>query len=334
MTELFKVAMIARDRETMPGWALKILDETPGLSVEYLTCNTEEDLLSIASDADMIWTMAANKVLTPEVLHKMPKCKAIFRSGSGMDCYPVEEASKLGIHMLNSPESISECVAEHAVSLLFALIRQIPFCDSCMRGDNSRPPVFHWHISGRTIGLVGFGRIGRRVTEMMAGFRMKVLVFDPFTNPDAIRAAGAEPSSLEDLLARSDYVSLHCPLTEQTRNLMDARHFAMMKKNALLVNTSRGGVVDQEALCDALEAGTIGGAALDVTVPEPPLPDSRLFRQKNLIMTPHIAASSADFIQNFYECSIKVILECLNGDFNSHCMNRAELKQYKKETQI
>ena len=321
----FIVAMIAAERKDLPAWVTQRLDEMPNLEVRYALCKTEEQLLAIAADADMIWTRHLNYVLTPEVLPKLTRCKAIFRSGSGMDGYPVEAAAKLGIHCCNSPESISESVAEHAVALLFSFIRQIPQANDALHTHKT----FHlsdmrWHISGRTLGLVGFGRIARRVTEMMAGFRMHILCFDPFANPKTMQDMNVQPASLEELLKESDYISLHCPLTEQTFHLISEKQFAMMKPNAILVNTSRGDVVDEEALVKALREKRIGGAAIDVTHIEPLPPDSPLLELPNLIVTPHNAAFSCDFEKNFYELSIQVILECQRGDYrhsmNSHLM--------------
>jgi Phosphoglycerate dehydrogenase and related dehydrogenases len=321
----FIVAMIAAERNELPAWVTQRLDEIPNLEVRYALCKTEEQLLAIAADADMIWTRHLNFVLTPEVLPKLTRCKAIFRSGSGMDGYPVEAAAKLGIHCCNCPESISESVAEHAVSLLFSFIRQIPQANDALHTHKTfQLSDMRWHISGRTLGLVGFGRIARRVAEMMAGFRMRILCFDPFANPQAMRDMNVQPVSLEELLQESDYVSLHCPLTEETFHLIGEKQFAMMKPNAILINTSRGDVVDEEALIKALHEKRIGGAAIDVTHIEPLPPDSPLLELSNLIVTPHDAAFSSDFEKNFYELSIQVILECQRGDYrhsmNSHLM--------------
>ena len=321
----FIVAMIADDRNQLPAWVTQRLDAIPNLEVRYARCKTEEQLLAIAADADMIWTRHLNFVLTPEVLPKLTRCKAIFRSGSGMDGYPVEAAAKLGIHCCNSPESISESVAEHAVSLLFSFIRQIPQANDALHAHKTfQLSNMQWHISGRTLGLIGFGRIARRVVEMMSGFRMHILCFDPFANPQAMRDMNVQPASLEGLLKESDYISLHCPLTEQTFHLIGEKQFAMMKPNAVLVNTSRGDVVDEEALVVALREKRIGGAAIDVTHIEPLPPDSPLLELPNLIVTPHDAAFSSDFEKNFYELSIQVILECQRGDYrhsmNSHLM--------------
>ncbi|MBR6056772.1 MAG: C-terminal binding protein [Victivallales bacterium] len=321
----FIVAMIAAERNQLPTWVTQRLDEIPNIEVRYALCKTEAQFLAIASDADMIWTRHINYVLTPEILPKLTRCKAIFRSGSGMDGYPVEAAAKLGIHCCNSPESISESVAEHAVSLLFSFIRQIPQANDALHTHKTfQLSDMRWHISGRTLGLVGFGRIARRIVEMLAGFRMCILCFDPFADSQTMRDMNVQPASLEKLLKDSDYISLHCPLTEQTFHLIGEKQFAMMKSNAILVNTSRGDVIDEEALINVLRENRIGGAAIDVTHIEPLPSDSPLLKLPNLIVTPHNAAFSCDFEKNFYELSIQVILECQHGDYrhsmNSHLM--------------
>ena len=217
-----------------------------------------------------------------------------------MDALPCAEAKELGIEVLNTPESIAESVAEHAVTLLFALIRRVVHYDKGVRaGDWELPNGMNWHISGRTLGLVGYGRIARLVEQMVSGFRMKVLHYDPFV-PDSM--------DLDELLKEADYVSLHCPLTDDTRGLIDARRLALMKPNALLVNTSRGPVVEESALVEALKNGTIAGAALDVLCEEPPPKNHPLFGLDNVILTPHIAAFSADFEKNFWTCSAQKII--------------------------
>ena len=220
----------------------------------------------------------------------------LFRS----DALPCDVAKELGVAVLNTPESISECVAEHAVSLLFAVIRRIPHYDRAVRAGNwELPNGMNWHISGRTLGLVGYGRIGRTVERMVSGFGMKVIHYDPFV---------ADSMPLDDLLAQSDYVSLHCPLTDETRGLIDARRLSLMKRNAILINTSRGPVVDEQALVAALKDGTIAAAGLDVLCEEPPPTDHPLFALDNVVLTPHIAAFSADFEKNFWSCSAAKII--------------------------
>lgn len=271
-----------------------------GIELECRDCNGEAETEAFAKGADLVWMRGPNRGLTGDVLRRLPGCKAIFRSGSGIDALPCAVAKELGIAVLNTPESISECVAEHAVSLLFAFVRRIPHYDRDVRaGSWELPNGMSWHLTGRTLGLVGYGRIARTVEKMVSGFDMKVVHYDPFV---------ADSMALDDLLKISDFVSLHCPLTDETRGLMDARRLALMKPGAVLVNTSRGPVVDEAALAAALDSGHIGGAALDVLRDEPPAADNPLLGRDNVIITPHIAAFSADFEKNFWSCSAKKVV--------------------------
>ena len=295
-----KTVLITGEENAVPA---EYLDQirAAGIELACRKCKSPEEVEAFSQDADLVWMFGPNPGLTGDVLKRLPKCKGIFRSGSGLDALPCAEAKALGIAVLNTPESIAECVAEHAVSLLFALIRQIPQLDKSVRnGEWAGTSFLKWHISGRTLGLVGYGRIARNVEMMVSGFRMRVIHYDPFS-PRSI--------PLDDLLAQSDYVSLHCPLTDDTRHLIDARRLALMKPNALLVNTSRGPVIDEAALIQALKDGQIGGAALDVLCEEPPPKNHPLFGMDNVILTPHIAAFSADFEKNFWSCSARKIIE-------------------------
>ena len=300
--KIMKTVLITGDENAVLAEYLKPIREA-GIGLACKKCTSPEEVEAFAKDADLVWMFGANPGLTADVLKRLPKCKGIFRSGSGLDALPVAAAKELGIEVMNTPDSIAESVAEHAVTLLFALVRRIVHYDKAVRaGIWEGPNGMNWHISGRTLGLVGYGRIARKVEEMVSGFRMKVLHYDPFV-----------PGSMEldELLQKSDYVSLHCPLTEETRNLIDARRLALMKPDALLVNTSRGPVVDEAALTEALKNGTIAGAALDVLCDEPPAKDHHLFALDNVILTPHIAAFSADFEKNFWTCSAqKIISAC------------------------
>lgn len=296
-----KTVLISGGEDAVPAQYLRQIRDA-GIGLECKKCAGEAEVEAFSRGADLIWMFGPNPGLTGEVLKRLPECKGIFRSGSGLDALPCEDARKLGIAVLNTPESIAECVAEHAVALLFALIRQIPQYDARVRkGFNwGETPGLNWHISRRTLGLVGYGRIARHVEEMVRGFKMEVIHYDPF-------AAGSVP--LDELLAKSDYVSLHCPLTEETFHLIDGRRLKLMKPNALLVNTSRGAVVDEKALAEAIRDGIIGGAALDVMDAEPPQLDNPLFGLENVIITPHVAAFSADFEKNFWSCSAQKVID-------------------------
>ena len=299
-----KVAYISGAESDIPAEYVKQLRDA-GIVLDCKRCEGEEATAAFCADADFVWMRGRNMGLTGDVLKRLPKCRAIMRSGSGMDDVPCEAAKALGIQALNTPESIAECVAEHAVTLLFAAARRIVQYDRRVRDEHkwSLLPM-DWHLTGRTLGLAGYGHIARLVERMVGGFNMEVIHYDPYQE---------NSTPLEELLSRSDFVSLHCPLTPQTHHLMNAERFAMMKPKAILVNTSRGGVVDQSALVDALKKGIIGAAAIDVMDDEPVdriMPaDSPLLDAPNLIITPHVAAFSADFVKNFWSCSVKRILD-------------------------
>ncbi len=303
-----KTAMITAEAHELPVETIEAI-QNAGIELTCKKCVTEAELIVFAGDADVLWMFGPNLALTPAALEKLPRCKAIFRSGSGIDALPCAKAKELGIAVCNTPDSIAEAVAEHAVSLLFALIRRIPQFDKEVRSGvwESGGTKTKWHISGRTLGLIGYGRIARHVENMVSGFRMNVIHYDPFA---------ADSVSLEELLKTSDYISVHCPLTDDTLHLLSEKEFAMMKDDALLVNTSRGPVIDEAALINALKNNVIGGAALDVTDPEPPEQNSPLFALENLILTPHVAAFSADFDKNFWAYSVEKLkrLDACGGD--------------------
>ncbi len=292
-----KTAMITAEAHELPLETVNAI-RSAGIDLICKKCLSEAELIEFAKDSDVLWMFGPNLALTGDALEKLPRCKAIFRSGSGIDALPCAKAAELGIAVCNTPDSIAESVAEHAVALLFSLIRQIPQFDREVRSGvwESGGTKTKWHISGRTLGLIGYGRIARCVEQMVKGFRMNVIHYDPY-------AENSVP--LHELLQKSDYISVHCPLTDATHHLLSVKEFSMMKPDVLLVNTSRGPVVDEAALIDALKNKVIGGAALDVTDPEPPAADSPLFGLENLILTPHVAAFSADFDKNFWAYSVE-----------------------------
>ena len=254
-----------------------------------------EALLAEVADADAILVDAAT--IDDEVLAPASKLKVVAGYGVGADQIEVDAAARRGVAVCNSPEGMSTEVAEHAIGLLFALARQLTFFDVEVRQRHVwdgfskayRPVV----LRGKNLGIVGFGRTGIRSAGIAAGIGMNLLVFDPFIDPDALDIPTAWNirfcASLEEVLSEADAVTLHVPLTDGTKNMMNAETLAKFKRGSLLVNVSRGGVVDQEALCDALRSGQLTAAALDVFVPEPPTWNEPLLELPNLILTPHMA---------------------------------------------
>lgn len=293
---MHRIALVSSGEERLPdGIAAAI---RAFASFEAKRCGTPDELAQNFPDAEILWMFGPNLCLKPEALDRLPAARALFRSGSGLEALPLEYAKARGLAVYNTPESISESVAEHTLALLLAFVRQIPQYNARAKEGYEWGKVegMDWHLSRRTLGLVGYGNIARQVEKMAGGFDMTVLHHDPFA-PDS--------TPLEELLSRSDYVSVHCPLTPETKGLFNAERLALMRRNAILVNTSRGPVVDEEALADALDKGVIGGAALDVMCDEPPALTSRLLQNPRCIVTPHVAAFSADFEKNFWWCSVE-----------------------------
>lgn len=226
----------------------------------------------------------------------LPALRLVVRAGVGYDQIDVPAATARGIAVANAPTYGTDDVAEHALALLLAWARRVPQLDRGMRTDGW-PAVAQFPIHrlrGQTLGIVGLGRIGSGLARRARGIGLRVVACDPVLNADQIKARDVEPTSFEDLLAQSDYVSIHVPLSDATRHLIDAAALARMKPEALLVNTSRGPVVDEAALADALASGRLGGAALDVFEEEPLAPSSPLRSFEQAVLTPHAAGYSLE----------------------------------------
>jgi len=294
-------ALITKERSEVPAQYLEEL-ENNGIEVRCKKCQTCDDLKAVASDAEVVWLYGRCVCFDAGALDLLPKCKAVFRSGSGMDAIPTARAKELGILCCNTPESISDAVAEHAASFILALAHQLVDLNAEVHRDfwETSDKRMRYQVRRRTLGIVGYGLIGKTLERMMSGFQMKVLHHDPFL---------ADSTPLPELLAQSDFVSLHCPLTPETKHSFGAAQFALMKPTAFLINTSRGGVVDTSALMDAVKNHIIAGAALDVTEVEPLPPGDPLLSVPGILITPHLAAMSADFEKDFWSCSVRKLFQ-------------------------
>jgi phosphoglycerate dehydrogenase-like enzyme len=230
----------------------------------------------------------------PEALiARMPKLKAIVKHGAGVDNIPIPFATGRGVMVANTPGgNNSTAVAEGAVALMLAVLRRVREMDAVVR-ENRWDERWKTRLSDLTeakVGLIGFGRIARYTAKICgAGFGAEIAAYDPIVSHDDVRAAGATPMSLDELLGWADVISIHVPLTEGTRNLIGAQQLALMHPGAVIVNTSRGGIIDEAALADALREGRIGGAGIDVFEFEPPKPDNPLFTLPNIVLGPHVA---------------------------------------------
>jgi D-3-phosphoglycerate dehydrogenase / 2-oxoglutarate reductase len=249
-----------------------------------------------------------------ELMAITPSLKIISRTGAGVDNVDVEEATKRGILVLNTPTANSLSVAEHAVALLLAMSKQLAFLDASVRRNDfkARRLYLPVDVEGKTLGLIGCGNIGRLVAKKCRdAFFVRTIGYDPFlkTAPDGLELF----PTVGEILKQSDYVSLHLPLTAETKNLIDKKELSMMKPSAFLINTSRGGIVSEGALAEALNAGDIAGAALDVFEKEPPEAGSPLLSCKNLLMTPHTAALTKECVLRVALCAARGIVDYLNG---------------------
>jgi D-3-phosphoglycerate dehydrogenase / 2-oxoglutarate reductase len=282
-------------------------------TLEARPCRSEDDLLAAVADADAVLNTVVP--ITARVVEAMARCRVIVRSGAGVDNVDVAAASRAGIVVANVPDASVEEVSNHALALLLACSRKIVVLDRSLRaGTWSRalfPPMGTLH--GETLGVVGFGRIARALAAKVQALQMRVLATDPLVPESEIRRAGAEPASLERLLAESDFVSLHAPLSGETRHMIAAEQLRTMKSSAYLINTARGALIDQAALVAALQSEVIAGAALDVFEQEPLAPDDPLLQLPNVVLTPHAAAYSDAGIRELRRRTGEAAADVLRG---------------------
>jgi D-3-phosphoglycerate dehydrogenase len=273
-----------------------------------------DDILAVAGDADAVLVTYAK--LPGDLLRQFKNCKAIGRFGLGVDNIDLPAAKALGIAVNYVPDYCLREVSDHAMALLLALARKVTLSNTLVQsGRWEVPPLVPLRrLEGQVLGLVGFGNIPRRVAPKAQAFGLKVLTHDPYVAPDALAAEGVEAVSFDDLLARSDFISVHAPLLPATRGLMNAAALAKMKKGAFLINTARGPLVDEAALVAALDSGQLGGAALDVVTTEPPAKDSPLIGRDNVILTPHTAFYSVEALEELQTKCASDVARVLSGE--------------------
>lgn len=320
----FKVALVGGvPNDEVPAWVTERLQQE-GIAFAARNCVSREELAEIASDADIVWTLGNHECLYAENLDVLSRCAVILRTGSGTDNIPVREATERGIIVANTPEAISDSVSNHAIALLFAVTRQIVVQDQAVRrGVWDRYLAWpNWHFHDQTLGLIGFGHIAQLVARKLSGFLMNIIAHDPYIQPEFMAERGVRAASLEELLTTSDFISLHCPLTDSTRHLINERTLRMMKPQAVLINTGRGPLIDEAALLRALKEGWIAGAGLDVFEQEPTPADNPLLRLSNIVVTPHIAGYSDEFWDNFWLFSLETVIDVANGRMPRSYVNR------------
>ena len=257
----------------------------------------KDRLAAIIGNFDGLAVRSATKV-TAKILERADRLKVIGRAGIGVDNVDIPAATAKGIIVMNTPFGNSITTAEHAITLMLALARQIPQADaSTQAGKWEKNKFMGVEITGKTLGVIGCGNIGSIVADRAIGLRMKVIAYDPFLSPERALAIGVEKVELTDLIRRADFITLHTPLTDKTRNIINADSLKLTKKGLRLINCARGGLVDETALYEALSSGRIAGAALDVFVTEPAT-ESPLFGLPNVVCTPHLGASTSEAQEN------------------------------------
>lgn len=306
--------------DEMSKSAVVILKEA-GFSVDVKTGMKPEELAAVVGNYHGLGVRSASKV-TAAVLANPGKLKIIGRAGVGVDNIDVPAATAKDILVINTPAGNSTAAAELAVGLLFALARKIPQAAGLMRqGIWEKKKFMGVELAGKTLGVMGLGNIGRQVAERGVGLKMQVIGFDPVLSDDAVLPAGVERVSFHELIERSDFLTLHVPLTKDTKNLFDGAMLARMKKGACLVNAARGGIIDEVALLEALKSGHLAGAALDVFAKEPPDP-SPLFEHENLIAVPHLGASTKEAQEKVAIELAEVFVGFLKGGVVRNAVNR------------
>src|SRR5689334_16647424 len=278
--------------------AKTILERIPGAEVEFRVGLKPAELREIISGYDALAVRSATKV-TADILAAAPRLRVIGRAGTGVDNIDLAAATRRGV-VMNAPGGNSVSVAEHTLALLLALSRRVADASKSTCSGKWEKKKFSSgrELSGKTLGVVGTGNIGALVVQRAKAFGMKVIGYDPFLSEEAAGKLGVELVPLPEIFRRSDAITLHVPLTEQTKNMVAAPQLAAMKRGALLINCARGGLVDERALAESLRSGHLGGAALDVFETEPPPADHPLFSCENFIATPHLGGSTEDAQQN------------------------------------
>jgi D-3-phosphoglycerate dehydrogenase len=279
---------------------------------------TEDELLKLIGSADAI--LLGNDKITARVLDAAANLKVISKFGVGVDNVDIPAATARGIAVANVPGTTANSVADLTVGLMLCVSKLIMYTNR--RVMSGIWPSDRGHdIFGKKVGIIGFGRIGQAVAKRLRGFEMRILAYDPMPNETSVKAVGAQLASLDEITEQCDYITLHIPLTAESRNMFDAAHISRMKPGAYLINAARGGIADEGALYDALQSGRLAGAALDVLADEPPKTRPRLFDCENCLITSHSGGNSQESILLTAKAAAVNILDVLNGRSCTNVLN-------------
>lgn len=285
------------------------------------------ELAAVCKDADAVVTQYST--VSREVIEAMEHCKMIIKYGIGVNNIDVAAATEKGIYVCNVPDYGVEEVSDHAVTMILCLARKLHILNRSIRegqwGFQAAYPLNRFCES--VVGLLGFGRIPRLVAKKLSGFGCRILAYDPFVSEEEMKACGVEKASLEDICQRADYISVHIPLNDSTRHIIGKKELGLMKQGAALVNTSRGGLIDEDALYEALKSGKLSGAGLDVYETEPLPKEHPLLTLENVIATSHCAWYTETAITTLQRKVAEEVVNVLNGNEPFNCVNKKDLKK-------
>src|SRR5437763_4919467 len=299
--------------DTLAESGLAILRAASDVDLDYRPGLKGEELLREVAQSDALITRSGTAV-TEELVNAGNRLRIIGRAGVGLDNVDVDACTARGILVINAPTANIMSATEHTMGMLLALCRNIPEAHaSVKRGEWIRSKFMGIELSGKILGVIGLGRIGTRVTTRARAFGMRVLAYDPYIAQTVGEKVGAEMVSLDDLLAQADVITVHTPLSDETRGMLGAKEIAKMKDGVITLNIARGGLYEEKALADALASGKISGAAIDVYVEEPPPKDHPLLRLNNVILSPHIGANTIEAQDRVAVQTSEMVVDALRG---------------------
>lgn len=312
--------------DKMSPLAAKVFERFPAIELTIKTGMTPEQLAAEIGPYEGLVIRSATKV-TAEVLAAAKNLKIIARAGSGVDNVDRDAANLHGVRITNTPGGNTVTTAEHAIAMMMAVSRHIPQATASLKAGKWEKSKFEGReIFGKTLGIIGLGNIGQIVADRAKGLRMTVIAHDKYVDPKKAAELGVELVSLDELLARADYITLHLNKSKETAGFINAEAFAKMKKGVFIIQCSRGGIVVEDALYDALVSGKVAGAALDVFEVEPPAPDHKLLTLPNVIATPHLGASTVEAQDNVAVAAAEQVADFLVKGELRNCLNLKELQ--------
>jgi D-3-phosphoglycerate dehydrogenase len=307
--------------DTLAESGLDILRAASDVELDYRAGLKGEELLRAVAESDALITRSGTAV-TPELVNAGTRLRIVGRAGVGLDNVDVDACTARGILVINAPTANIMSATEHTMAMLLALCRNIPEAHaSVKRGEWTRSKFLGTELDGKVLGIIGLGRIGTRIATRARAFGMRVVAYDPYIAPTVADKVGATMVSLDELLAQADVITVHTPLSDETRGLLGAAEIAKMKPGVICLNIARGGIYDEEALAAALNEGKVAGAAVDVYVDEPPGKDHPLVSAKNIILSPHIGANTIEAQDRVAVQTAEMVVDALRGSIFVSAVN-------------